>query len=218
MRRFVVVGHTQKAEAPIPLNDPAGAGRWDVLARAVAAALLVSNGIRRDTELYLVLTAGRGPRTLVLRGASIKNLNPDERAILGLLGKALATPSVGAHEADASPGVSTAAWSLRDVLERLLGEGPLVLLHEHAPPLESLETARRLEGATFVLSDHEEFRPEELRVLAGPASGRYSLGPVSLHTSSCIVLAHNWLDRAAHASGSGPGATAAEPRAPPLPR
>lgn len=195
MRRFLVIGHTQKANAPIPLNDPAGAGRWDVLARSVAAAFLLSNGLRKDVELYLALRAGPKPLVLRLRGAELMSLNPDERAILGLLSKALGTETVGAHWASASPGLEVARLELSTLLDRLATSGPVVLLHEHAPLLDSRDQARDVANATFVLSDHQEFSDDEMRLLATHASLRHSLGPLSLHTSSCIVIIHNWLDR-----------------------
>ena len=195
MRRFLVIGHTQKAKAPIPLNDPAGAGRWDVMARSVAAAFLLSNGIRKDVEVYLALRAEPKPLVIRLRGAELMSLNPDERAILGLLSKALATETVGEHWASASPGLDVARMELPTLLGILARTGPLVLLHEHAPLLDSKEQARTVADGTFVLSDHQEFTNDEMRLLAKHANIRHSLGPLSLHTSSCIVIIHNWLDR-----------------------
>jgi tRNA (pseudouridine54-N1)-methyltransferase len=195
LRRFLVTGHTQKATGPIPLNDAAGAGRWDVLARSVAAAFLLSNGIRKDVEVYLALREAASPKVLRLRGAELMSLNPDERAILGLLSKALSTETVGEHWAKASPGLDVARWDLQRLLAHLAREGPLVLLHEHAPLLDDKEQARHIASATFVLSDHQEFSNDEMRLLATHANVRHSLGPLSLHTSSCIVIIHNWLDR-----------------------
>lgn len=195
MRRFLVIGHTQKTLPPIPLNDAAGAGRWDVLARSVAAAFLLSNGIRKDVELYLLLGGGAQAMTLRLRGPDLMSLNPDERAILGLLSKALSTPTVGEHWASVSPGFDVARRDLAKALLHVAKEGPLVLLHEHAPLLDDKDQARRVSNATFVLSDHQEFSHDEMRLLATHANVRHSLGPVSLHTSSCIVIIHNWLDR-----------------------
>lgn len=195
MRRFLVLGHTQNATGPIPLNDPAGAGRWDVMARSVAAAFLLSNGIRKDVEIYLALRDASKLFVLRLRGADLMSLNPDERAILGLLSKALGTETVGEHWAKASPGLDVGRLELSTLLTRLAENGPLVLLHEHAPLLDSKEQARAVADATFVLSDHQEFTNDEMRLMATHANIRHSLGPLSLHTSSCIVIIHNWLDR-----------------------
>lgn len=195
MRRFVILGHTQKAEPPVPLDDAAGAGRWDVLARSVATALLLSNGIRRDTEVYLVLLKAEPPKTILIDATKVRNLNPDERSILGLLTKALMAKPVGIHLAESTPGVSIANWDLDAVLDRVAKEGPVVLLHEMGLLLEHKGDLQRMQDGAFVLSDHEEFSPEQLARIRKAAKEMYSLGPLSLHTSSCIAILHNLLDR-----------------------
>ncbi|MCK4613579.1 MAG: tRNA (pseudouridine(54)-N(1))-methyltransferase TrmY, partial [Thermoplasmata archaeon] len=55
-RIFVVVGHRVRTDAKFNLNDLCGStGRLDILLRAINSAFLLSNGLRRDVELYLVL-------------------------------------------------------------------------------------------------------------------------------------------------------------------
>lgn len=54
-------------------------GRVDVLARCVNAALWVSNGIRRDTTIFLMLFPQN--LTVEIRGEDVKGLNPDERTM-----------------------------------------------------------------------------------------------------------------------------------------
>ena len=45
MRRFAIIGHRAMSKGKLPLNDLAGgAGRMDVLVRALMAALLTSHG------------------------------------------------------------------------------------------------------------------------------------------------------------------------------
>lgn len=195
MRRFVILGHTQKATPPVSLDDAAGAGRWDVLARSVATALLLSNGIRRDTEVYLVLLRAEPVKTIVINAAEVRNLNPDERSILGLLTKALSQKPVGVHPAESSPGITITNWDLDAVLDRVAKAGPVVLLHEMGLLLEHRADIQRMHDAAFVLSDHEEFSPEQLARIRRAAKEMYSLGPLSLHTSSCIAILHNLLDR-----------------------
>jgi len=195
MRRFVVLGHTQKAELPVPLDDPAGAGRWDVLTRAVASALLLSNGIRRDTEVYLVLLKADPVKTILVKASEVRNLNPDDRSIQGLLTKALAAKPVAQYPAESSAGVYLANWDLAGLLERLSQEGPVVLLHEMGLLLHRGEDIQKIQNGTFVLSDHEEFSPEQLRSIRAKAAAMYSLGPLSLHTASAIPIVHNLIDR-----------------------
>lgn len=194
MRRFVVVGHTQSTGAPIPLNDPSGAGgRWDVLARCVTSALLVSHGVRWDAEVVLVLRSGPKPRSLRVSGAEIRNLNPDERSTLALLSKALAVESVGAHEEAALPGIHVSHRDLDAVLEEARRGGPLVWLDEAGEDAES--SFRPTENVTFVLSDHRPFDPDERQWLERTQASRLRLGPKVLQADQCIVVAHNLWDR-----------------------
>lgn len=195
MRRFVVLGHTQKPEAPVPLDDPAGAGRWDVFTRAVASALLLSNGIRRDTEILLVLLKADPVKTILVRSGEVRNLNPDDRSIQGLLTKALGLKTVGQHPMESSPGIYLCGWDLAKVLEDSAKQGPIVLLHEMGLLLESRADIQRIRDGTFVLSDHAEFSVEQLALIRRHAQQMYSLGPLSLHTASCIAILHNLIDR-----------------------
>eukprot|EP00985_Skeletonema_marinoi_P002788 scaffold1149_cov173-Skeletonema_marinoi.AAC.8 len=54
-------------------------GRIDVLSRCVNSALWISNGIRKDTNVYLMLFPHNV--TIEVRGGSVRGLNPDERTM-----------------------------------------------------------------------------------------------------------------------------------------
>jgi len=87
MRRFLILGHSAPIEPDFHLNDlPGGAGRLDVLCRAVGASLLVSHGIRTDVQTILLL---RNQVRIRIDGRHVKRLNPDERSTAALIRKAL---------------------------------------------------------------------------------------------------------------------------------
>ena len=59
MRRFAIIGQRAMSQGKLPLNDLAGgAGRMDVLVRAMMSALMTSHGFRNDTEIFLHLQGG----------------------------------------------------------------------------------------------------------------------------------------------------------------
>ena len=95
MRRFAVVGHRAMSKGKLPLNDLAsGAGRMDVLIRALMAGLMTSHGLRKDSVVVLHLLGGPGPpRRIKFDGETLKGLHADERSIAGTIGKVIATPS-----------------------------------------------------------------------------------------------------------------------------
>lgn len=189
--RFVVIGHKAASAPGFSHKDLAGTGgRIDVLARCMPAAFLVSHGMRSDVEIYTVhLGPPTAPKVVRMRAAELRHLNPDERTTALLLEKALGTPTTGPVWADATPGVSVARMALDELLAQL--PGPLVVLHEEG---DDVARATLPADATFVLGDHLGFTPEEDQLL-GKAQ-RVSLGPVSLQADQCIVVLHNWLDRA----------------------
>ena len=195
-RRFVVVAHRALAR-PGSLNDLASSGgRWDLLARCVNAGLLVSHGMRRDAELYLVLRAAPdGPKTLRFAGATLGGVNPDERSTAAVAFKALekALPPNG-EEIEASWGLFVSRRDLPRVLDDLRARGPVFVLDEGGEPAER-RAGQLLAGATFVLSDHQDFADEEKALLASVSSGSLSLGPVWMHTDHCLAVVNNLLDR-----------------------
>ena len=59
MRRFAIVGTRAMSKGKLPLNDLAGgAGRMDVLIRALMSATLTSHGMRKDVEFIMILKGG----------------------------------------------------------------------------------------------------------------------------------------------------------------
>lgn len=194
MRRFVVLGHEAALTPDFSLSDLPGAGRLDVLCRCVADALLTSHGVRADAEAWLVL---QDAVTVRFRGASVRSLSPDERAVAGLLRSALeaADRAVGEQWVDVSPGLAVTKQGLEAALEAADDAGTVVQLHQDGDPIGGFEPSG---DVTFVLSDHREFTTEESALLEAHADARLSLGPTALQADQAIAVVHNHLDRHAH--------------------
>lgn len=196
-RRFVVVGRKASASADFSLIDLAGtSGRLDVLLRCLRAALLVSHGLRRDTAAYLVLLGGpRAPRVLRVRGAEVRYLRPDERALATLaqkaLGEAPADAAPGAF-VDVRPGVAVARGGLEAALADL-GAGPAYVLEEGAPDLRG--AALDPDDAVVFVGDHQGFDAETRAAIAAAGATALGLGPVSVHAEDAVTIVCNELDR-----------------------
>ncbi len=213
MRRFLILGHTAPIEADFHLNDlPGGAGRLDVLCRAVGASLLVSHGIRRDVETILLLQNAVRMR---IGGARVKRLNPDERSTAALIRRALSVLSntdvasdtgvacdaagsevfgnAGHQETQSTPGIYVSRSDLGGAIDGIIGAGAVpIVLHEDGVPAESAVFPN---DPAFILSDHTDFGDAEEAVLSD--FPRVSLGPRPLHTSQAITIIHYLLDRQA---------------------
>ena len=191
MRQFVVHGHDAPTDADFSLDDVAGgAGRLDVLCRCVDAAFFLSHGLREDVRVHLVFADAV---TVRLDGAKVRALNPGERAVAGLLRKALgrAADAVGHQDVDVSPGVTVSKRDFAATLERAASDGAVVQLHEDGDPLVDVDPPA---DPVFVLSDHRDFTPDEAALLADAADRRVRVGPEVLHADHAITVAHNYLD------------------------
>ncbi len=189
MRTFVVVSHTAPLTGDFSLNDlPGGAGRLDVLCRAVTEAFLVSHGIRKDVTLHLVI---QDQLILTLRGERLRHLNPDERSTAALLREALRLaqeiPPSAARES--TPGILVHRGSLGSLLQQLSTMAAVFVLDENGV---SIRHAALPPNPAFVLSDHKDFTPTELELLA--PFPKVCVGPRVLQGHQCITLVHNELD------------------------
>jgi len=197
MSEFVLVGHDVPTDADFSLDAlPGEAGRLDLLARSVVAALLTSHGVREDVQVSIVISDEYAIR---IDGASVRNLHPDERSAAAQIRSALEERDgvVGDVEVEASPGVFLSrrgfARTVRDAAER----GTVLQLHEDG---ESATDVTVPEAPVFVLSDHQDFRDAEAAVLEEVADGRISLGPRAIHADQAVAVAHNWVDTDGFAS------------------
>ncbi|MEC8948914.1 MAG: tRNA (pseudouridine(54)-N(1))-methyltransferase TrmY, partial [Candidatus Thermoplasmatota archaeon] len=65
-RNFVILGHRAHTAPDWKLDDLCGgAGRLDVLVRCVTAAMWISHGLRRDTDVWLLLQGPPAPPVAV---------------------------------------------------------------------------------------------------------------------------------------------------------
>jgi tRNA (pseudouridine54-N1)-methyltransferase len=191
MRRFLIIGHKAVTSGDFKLDDMAGgAGRLDILLRCINSAFFLSHGIRRDTEIYLVMQGGPDP-TKVIRivGAEVRYLNPDERSTGALVRNALMKAIEG--ETRSSPGIYISRKSFAELLDELGTKGELIYLKEDG---EDVRQKRFTEDVTFVISDNTDLTEEEEGTLLKHHPAVLKLGPLSYHADHCIIIMHNELD------------------------
>lgn len=207
MRRFVVIGRTASASPDFSLVDLAGtSGRLDVLVRCVRAALLVSNGARRDAIIYLVLLGGpSAPRVVCIDGSASQWLRPEERRLATVVQRALEEKELprSNNERDRRGpflvlrnGVSVANGGLDVVLAELPEGSPRYVLDAGGADVRAASLAA--EDATWFLGDHLGLDDMTRASLVG--STAISLGPTSLLAEDAIAIVHNELDRRSSSS------------------
>ena len=190
MRTFIVVGHKATTSPDFSLEDiPGTSGRLDILCRCINASFVLSHGIRKDVNAYLVLLGGERPKTLWLKGDELKHLNPDERTTAALLKKALALEAV-AEWTRSTPGIFVRMGGLAELLPDLK-DRKLIYLREDGLDIRCLDDGALKGDLTFVLGDHTGMTPEEESMIMQAGAVIVSVGPTSLHADHCIVLV-NW--------------------------
>jgi tRNA (pseudouridine54-N1)-methyltransferase len=190
MRTFIVVGHKATTSSDFSLEDiPGTSGRLDILCRAVTASFVLSHGIRKDVNVYLVLLGGEMPKTLWLKGDELKHLNPDERTTAALLKKALALEPT-AEWTRSTPGIFVRMGGLAGILADLKDK-KLVYLREDGRDIRTFDDGALKVDLAFVLGDHTGMTPEEESMILQAGAVTVSVGPTSLHADHCIVLV-NW--------------------------
>ena len=191
MRTFVVVGHRATTSPDFSLEDiPGTSGRLDILCRCINAAFVLSHGIRKDVCVYLVLLGGEISKTILLKGETLRHLNPDERTTAALLRKALAVVAAPGWVMSTS-GIFIRTGGLAEVLQDLK-ENRIFYLREDGTDLLSIDGCDLSGDAVFVLGDHQGMTPEEEALLEQAGARVVSLGPTSLHADHCIVIT-NWM-------------------------
>ena len=194
VRRFAIVGHRAMSKGKLPLNDLAGgAGRMDVLIRAVMSSLLTSHGLRENVEVVLHLQGGLGPhRRLKFVGSELRGFHAEERSVAGLIAKVIREPlpAIG-HWIERTPGLYDGGGSLSHTLMewkdsvtvRLDADAERLWNENSTIPMQSTPTE---DSIAFLLSDDQPLDTDQ--------GIPRSLGSTWLQGHHAIAICHFLLD------------------------
>ena len=194
VRRFAIVGHRAMSKGKLPLNDLAGgAGRMDVLIRAVMSSLLTSHGLRENVEVVLHLQGGPGPhRRLKFVGSELRGFHAEERSVAGLIAKVIREPlpAIG-HWIERTPGLYDGGGSLSHTLMewkdsvtvRLDADADRLWNENSTIPMQSTPTK---DSIAFLLSDDQPLDTDQ--------GIPRSLGSTWLQGHHAIAICHFLLD------------------------
>ena len=199
MRRFVIIGHRAMSQGKLPISDLAsGAGRVDVLVRAIMSSLLTSHGIRQDTEVIIHLQGGPGPyRRIKFVGNEIRGMHAEERSVAGLIAKIIKqpTPPIGIWRRE-SDGLYESGGDIEDTI-REHSSSKIVVLDAEQESLWSFDaklTNDQISNTdldlTFILSDD---KPLDIEMDNNLVSR--SIGDQWLQGHTAIGICHFLLDQ-----------------------
>ena len=164
----------------------------DVLVRAVNAALFVSHGIRRDTDIILHLCGGPGPdRRILFNGETLSGVRPDERSIARQIKAILKrpVPAIGLRD-EVTQGIFDIGGGLQETLTEWKEEGVSTYVLDAQG--EGMETIAKNSPLGFVLSDHQSFTEAENQL--NTSLTKISLGNQWLQGHACITIVQHTLD------------------------
>ena len=181
------------AKGKLPLNDLAGgAGRMDVLIRALMSSILTSHGIREDVEFTMILLGGPGPaRRIKFVSNELKGIHAEERAVAGKVAAVIKEPiPPRGHWIERSPGIYDGGGNLDMTLDDW--DCPTIRLAADSQNLYSgmLPSDFSIDDIGFILGDDKTLECER--------GIPRSLGSKWLQGHTCIAIVHFLLDEGVH--------------------
>jgi tRNA (pseudouridine54-N1)-methyltransferase len=195
MRTFILRARKSSTSPNFNLSDLPKAGRMEIVASCIGNALWVSNNVRSDTVIHVVLEGPpTPPKTVTFTGGSIEGLSVDERGIAWLVQKALRKAiKMGSSETkDVAPGVIVSSASFEEMVKRHAEHGTVYYLH---PKGKDIRTAELPEDVTFVFGDYIGMPEKSESFLEKIGAQKLTLGPVTVFASQCVTIVQNELDR-----------------------
>lgn len=181
MRTFIVRARKSPSRRFDTRNLP-GAGRIDLVCRAISNALWVSNGVRENVVIKIVLEGGKkGPKVMTIDSNKIKSLRPDEKNIAMHINKAIRKRDV--------PGITVEEKSFEALVKEY---DNLYYLDKKGSDVRKTKFSK---DSCFIIGDYIGLAPKTKKLLDRFGAKKLSLGNTMLFASHCVVLIHNELDR-----------------------
>lgn len=195
MREFILRALKGKT-TEFDINKLPAEGRMDLVCRCISNALFVSNDMRRDTIIHVVLDgASDPPKTVSFFGSDLKGMQFDEKNIAEHINEAL-KKGKGLklnEEKDLGNGIKISKKSFEQLVKEKFTEGKqLFYLHEKGKDIRDVKFEK---DVVFVFGDYIGMPRKTEGLLERYKAERVSLGPVMLFASHCIVIVNNELDR-----------------------
>lgn len=181
MRTFIIRARKAPSKT-FNTRDLVKAGRMDLVCRCISNAMWVSDGIRRDVVVKVVLEGSKnGPKVLTIKSDEIKTLNADEQNIADNINLFFRGKPVAGFYAE------------RKSFEELFKEYDNVYLMDKKGT--DIREVKFKENPCFLIGDYIGMPEKTQKLLDRSDVERINLSPVMLFASHCIVLIHNELDR-----------------------
>lgn len=175
MRKFIIISNTVDTSKPLSLNSLTGYGRIDVICRCINSAFFLSNNFRKNVTLLIFFL--KNSKVLEVQGDKVKGINPDERAIAGVLKKVF--------QGKKYAGIKFYEESLENLIKK---ENPAMLGTKGEYSISKIQTEK-----AFLIGDQLGFH-EDIDILVSNLK-KYSLGSNIYLSSQTITIINYLLDQ-----------------------
>lgn len=189
MRTFIIYARKARTDDKFNLEDlPGAGGKMDTICRFVTSSLWVSHGMRRDTDVYLILNGPpRPPITIYISGETVKRMDPNERSIAIWIQKALKYEKIEKEWIDVQEGIKVSQRSLQEIVKEL-SKRPIYVLEEGG---ENIEKIKIKDDPVFVMGDHLGMPAKDEKFVLRYGE-KISLGKQPYFASACATII-NWI-------------------------
>lgn len=189
MREFII--YTYGVTRPFRLDDLPGAGRMDLIARCISNAIFISDAIRRDVKIYIVLNGPPNPpKTVIFDAARIKRTSPDERNIASHI--KIALERLGdKREVESEPGITIRKLGFKELIDEKIKKQQVVYMHPRGKNIRSFKFQPNFAA---ILGGHKGLPRDVEEYLKRLGVEMVSIGKIEYFASQVITIIHYELD------------------------
>ncbi|MEM5807638.1 MAG: tRNA (pseudouridine(54)-N(1))-methyltransferase TrmY [Candidatus Aenigmatarchaeota archaeon] len=193
MREFILRTSKGSTDYKFDIDNLPKSGRMDIVCRCVINALFVSESIRRDTVIHVVLTGPPKPSKIVsFYGNRIEDLYPYERNIAKLIKIGLwEGRNLKENESlEYKPGIVISKKKFETLVKEKI-DNQLFYLHKDGIPVKDFKFE---ENFVAILSDYKKLPSQVESFLKELKIEKVSLGKIEYFSSQVINILHFLLD------------------------
>jgi tRNA (pseudouridine54-N1)-methyltransferase len=189
VREFII--YTHGVTGPFRLDDLPGAGRMDLIARCISNAIFISDAIRRDVKVYIVLNGPPNPpKTVIFDAAKIKRTSPDERNIASHI--RIALEKLGdKREVESEPGITIKKLGFKELVEEKIRKQQVIYMHPKGKNIRNFEFQPKFAA---IIGNHKGLPREVEEYLKRMGVETVSVGKIEYFASQVITIIHYELD------------------------
>ena len=192
-REFLLFSNEGRTKGDFNPKNLMRAGRLDIVVNSLIQSLFVSEKIRLDVRIHLILNGPPDPPKYIY--INPKPETPFSKKDLGTLIKIALSKYRPNKRVEALPGIFIEKKYYEDVLDSLEGKH-IFLLDRKGIFIDEINFKEFLDrDMVFILGDHLGLPKYAKRYAIKKNAIRLSLGNVTYYTSQCIAIINFYLDK-----------------------